>query len=232
MRFEGAQGGLLFYTDAETRSAIEEGFELPEEVLQERIDASFEEYIQSDLHERFVLERINAVLEKYNHEIEFDSNIMSASANTRPDVRFKFDSLRSENSELEKLLTNEKDVVRHVNRLMQFLFDYITALKVDRQTELSLIMELAGILNKEEGKNDIVGLFAEGVGKGISGIVGLGTGIFSDISKSITEGLLGTDWKRKLIIGAIILIVVIVVILIGFQFTKTFVSEKAKQKAN
>lgn len=62
-------------------------------------------------------------------------------------------------------------------------------------------------------------------------IVEVGTSIFKGIVGGTSEALFGEDWKKKLIIGGIAIGGIAIGGLILYNFSKSFISEKARQKA-
>lgn len=62
-------------------------------------------------------------------------------------------------------------------------------------------------------------------------IIEVGTSIFKGIVSGTNEALFGEDWKKKLIIGGIAIGGIAIGGLILYNFSKSFISEKARQKA-
>jgi hypothetical protein len=71
---------------------------------------------------------------------------------------------------------------------------------------------------------DVVSQVAEPIVTGVATIAGT-------IIKSTVTSIFGKDFKQKLIIGGTIVIIIIIVGLIGFQYSKVFITEKARKKA-
>lgn len=245
----GAEGsGLEFYTEEEKRLSMETGFVLSEPVLAERLEVSKEEYLESEVHLRLVQTRIDRVLVQYP-EFSFDSSYMDVTADTISEVRDKFNLLREDNLDVEQDLIDsekyfhpQKAINVHFSQLLSFMYAYIQAIEVysNRKIELDLILNtLPAILNDEFGNltgiEDVPRLFMEGVGKGVGFITAGVTSFASDIFGGIVEGLglkLDKSTLIKIGIGIAVVVVLIVVGLIGFQYSKTYISEKARKKAS
>jgi len=201
---------------------------------------TMEMYLESETHERLVQYRVNDVLDKFPH-LFYDSNYMDTIVDTSEGVRDKFDNLRSLNMELENHrrdshLTRAKGRNIHYSELITFMLHYNYALRQDKDDiEYQLTLKLASILNKELGNltdlGQIPNIFMEGVGKGVKGIIDTTTDIIKDVIDSIAEGILGKDWKKKLIIIGVIIIGIIILSLIGYTYTKSYVGAKASKRA-
>lgn len=237
-------GKLGYYTDEEKLLSYETGWKLPEAELQERMDASFQEWLVSDERLGIINRRLEPIIKKYS-DIIFDANDMEQIADTIDLVREKFYVLREANMILEQETMDSYSLSKkgqnvHLTRLISFYYEYMRALSEKyRATELLLILELQDILNKEfdnfTGIQDVPKFFLEGVGIGVSNIVKAGTSILADITKDITtaslEGFLGKDWKKKLLIYSSIGIAGVIGVLILFYYSKTYIGTKATSKA-
>jgi len=239
----GEGGSILdFYTEEEKLLSMEVGYTLPEDVLAERMEESMDEYLESEKHLAFVRARVESVLLDYP-EYSFDSDYMNVHVYTLEDVREKFDRLREDNMHVEYSLINspeykdlqQKAINVHLSRLLSFMYAYILAIEElnDRTIELGLILNgLPYSLNAEFGNStDPAKLFMEGVGKGIGWIaVGIGD-LFSGVMKGL--GLkLDKSTLIKIGIGIAVVVVIIVVGLIGFQYSKSYISQKAIKRAS
>jgi len=219
------------------------GYETVAEI--EGVEAAMEQYLKSEIHERFVQERINKVLLQYPN-YSFDAKDMLETANTLGDVREKFDSLRELNSEIEQALIDSDKYIApekarnvHLSNLASFMYAYVNALKYERETELKIILtDLPAMLNDEYGNltelSDVPRFFFEGIGKGIGVITTTATKILSDVAGGVASGL-GLEIDKELLIkigiGAGIGVVLLILGLIGFQYSKTYIGAKAKKRA-
>jgi len=232
---------FTFYTEEERMRSIETGWKLPDEILKERMDESFQEWLVSE--ERLGLRQnvyINPVIEKYPN-IVFNADEMEEIAETIELVREKFYVLREANMALEQATMDSYKLSKkgqnvHLTYLISFYYEYIRALDEKyRANELELILKLADILNEEFGNftglSDVPKFFLEGVGIGISNVIKAGTSILTDITAASLEGFLGKDWKRKLLIYGSVGIAGVIGSLILFYYSKTYIGKKATSKA-
>lgn len=245
-----ANGGsaLAFYTDEEKIASMETGFELSKEELQIRVDESMIVYLASDTHKRLVQTKLDFVIEDYSN-ISFDVTSIEAEANTISDVRSKFNDLRSMNMDLENAAINsgtyvstEQAIWYSWKYLTDFMYSYVRVLNAlgVKNTELKLILELKSTLFKELGFSTNL---AEAFGQGISNVFKLGgeaignvTGfiaesIISPALAGIAEGILGKNWKTKLIIIVVVIIIIVILAVIGIYYGKSYVGAKAIKRA-
>lgn len=241
--FMGEGGSVLdFYTEEEKLLSMETGYTLSESELAERMEESMEEYLASEKHLSFVRARIEAVLEQYP-EYSFDSDYMDPIANTYEEVREKFEKLREDNIGIESSIIakpeykdlQQKAINVHLSRLLSFMYAYVKAIEElnNRTKELNLILyTLPQRLNDEYGNTtDPFRLFFEGIGKGF-GFIGVGIGnIFSGLMTGLGFSL-DKDLLIKIGIGILIVVVVIIIGLIGFNYVKTYISQKAIKRAS
>ncbi|KKM87848.1 hypothetical protein LCGC14_1264720 [marine sediment metagenome] len=239
-----AENGTLM-TPEELRLSLLGEFKLTEEDIEQRIDVAMDEYLISDVYLDAVQARLDPVIAKFSM-FSYDVAIMGEEANTIDQVRFKFDTLRSMNIELEIAIMNkstppEKGRNEHYSKLLNFYHEYIYALSRGlRETELKLIEQLPKLLNDELGNfiglQDIPRIFMEGVGKGVGGILTVGTNVLATTLKGVATGLaegLGFDaeLKKKIIKYLIIGGISVIGVLIGYTFMKSYIAEKGKKRA-
>lgn len=236
LEYEEQGSGLTFYTEEEIYRTMEEsGWELSEAELQERMDASFEEWLISDERLGLIQRRLDPIIEKYSN-IRFDADIMEENADTMILVKEKFYALRDENMELEQITMDSYELAKkgqniHFSLLITFMYEYVRAYSEKyRKTELALILELPAILNKEFGNftgiQDIPSFFLGGVGKAVGGIISVGTGFLAEGVKGIASGLgLDSELLKKIGIG---LIIAVPLIGVGYILIKL---KKRRKKA-
>lgn len=241
---ENGASVLDFYTEAERKKSMETGYTLPQDVLEKRMEESMQDYLESEQHLAFVQKRLDKVLLD-NPKFSVDAESMAETADTLNDVRDKLDDLRKENSALEQSYLDsdeyfapEKARNVYLSELISFQYAYINALSAGKRTvELNLtLVDLPALLNDEYGNlvdiTDVGRFFMEGVGKPIGAITAFGTSILKDVIGGVAEGL-GIDKKLlvKIGIGAGIGIALIIAGLFAFQYSKSYITEKGKQKA-
>ena len=101
----------------------------------EQIEVLMDQYLQSDVHARFVKDRLKSVLLKYP-EYKFNEASMKAHVESLEDLVDKFSSLRNKNMDIEERLMSKDSIAGrarniHLSRLMNFLWAYC---RIGRET--------------------------------------------------------------------------------------------------
>lgn len=232
------QMGFELYTEAEKEAYRENLETVSKTELESRIQEQLIEYLESDEYKELAESLCEVIVDKYPKVI-FDFDLMFEKAETIETVYNKFERFRSMNENYESEFISSytlkaKGRNEYISMLLTAYYKYVQMISsTQRANEMELIKQLPSILNKEYGNftgiQDIPKFFIEGVGKGVGSIIKIGTDVITDITKEAFKEILGTDWKKKLILyGSIIGVSIIGILILVFVVKTKIVKEVMK----